>query len=138
MTHQEASSVVSLPEEEVYARLAEVEDWPRFLLGVKAVRRTAHERYVFTVADGSRSRDVEVAVRLHPAEARITWQALSGPRFDGELRVADAELLGHTRVMLSITAEPAGFLAGLAEMAGASSPAAVLDLQRLEAVLSPT
>jgi hypothetical protein len=41
----------------------------------------------------------------------------------------------HTRVQLTLTAEPAGFLAGLSEMIGATTPAAVIDLQRLESHL---
>jgi uncharacterized membrane protein len=132
MTHQEASSVVSLPIAQVYARLANVADWPSFLMGLDAVRRTGHERFVFTVKDGARRlRDVEVAVRPHPGENRITWRALGGPKFDGELKMTEAGST-HTRVQLSLTAEPAGFLAGLSEMIGATTPAAVIDLQRLE------
>lgn len=135
MTHQDATSVVTLPVEQVYAGLSDVEAWPKFLLGVAAVRRTAHERYVFTVADAaSRTRDVEVAVGHHPAEHRIAWHALSGAKFDGEIRMSPVGE-GHTRVHLQLVAEPAGFLAGVAEMVGATVPAAMLDLQRMETLL---
>ncbi|MFN0284921.1 MAG: SRPBCC family protein [Kineosporiaceae bacterium] len=135
MTHQEASSVVKLPLARVYERLARVEDWPQFLMGVEAVRRTGHDRFVFTVKDGAnRVRDVDIAVGRRPGEHRIAWHALGGPKFDGELRLAEAGSQ-HTRVQLMLTAEPAGFLAGLSEMVGASAPAAVIDLQRLEAHL---
>jgi uncharacterized membrane protein len=139
MTRQEASSVVDVPVDEVYARLSAVEDWPRFLAGVRAVRRTSFERFVFTVTGGvdgpGRTRDVEVAVGHHPKEHRIAWHALAGPAFDGEIRLAEADL-GHTRVALTLVSEPVGFLAGVSEMAGATSPAAVLDVQRLEALLT--
>jgi uncharacterized membrane protein len=135
MTHQDATSVVSLPLAQVYARLATVEDWPRFLMGLDSVRRTGHERFLFTVKDGARRlREVEVAVRPHPGENRITWRALTGPKFDGELKLSPAGSM-HTRVQLTLTAEPAGFLAGLSEMIGATTPAAVIDLQRLESHL---
>lgn len=132
MTHQEATSVVRQPVEQVYARLAVVEEWPRFLMGVEAVRGKSHERYVFTIKDGGgHVRDVDVAVGHHPGEHRIAWHSLFGAKFDGELRLADAGPAG-TRVHLSLTVEPAGFLAGLSEMVGATAPAAAIDLQRLE------
>ena len=124
--------MVNLPVEQVYARLADVTQWPTFLMGVESVRTLAHERFVFTVRDGGdRTRDVEVAVGHHPAEHRIAWHALAGPKFDGEMRLA-ATGIEHTKVHLTLTAEPAGFVAGLTEMVGATVPAAVLDLQRLE------
>ncbi|WP_088289112.1 SRPBCC family protein [Kineosporia sp. A_224] len=139
MTRQEASSVVDLPVEHVYARLSAVEEWPRFLTGVRSVRRTSFERFVFTVTGGvdgpGRTRDVEVAVGHHPKEHRIAWHALAGPAFDGELRMAEAGP-GHTRVALTLVAEPTGFIAGVSEMVGATSPAAVLDVQRLEELLT--
>ena len=136
MTHQEAASTVEAPVEQVWERVAVVEDWPDFLAGVRSVRRTSHERYVFTVVDGGHTvRDVEVAVGHHPKEHRIAWRALAGPRFDGEVRLAVAGP-HRTTVALTLTAEPAGFLAGVAELAGATVPAAVLDLQRLDGMLT--
>ena len=136
MTHQEATSTVEAPLDQVWTRVAAVEDWPDFLAGVRSVRRTSHERYVFTVVDGGhRVRDVEVAVGHHPKEHRIAWRALSGPRFDGEVRLAAAGP-ARTTVALTLTAEPAGFLAGVAELAGVTVPAAVLDLQRLDGMLT--
>jgi uncharacterized membrane protein len=138
MTHQEASTVVNLPVARVYERLARIEDWPRFLMGVQAVQRTGHDRFTFSVQDGrNRVRDVHVAVGRRPGEHRIAWHALGGPKFDGELRLADAGSL-HTRVHLVLTAEPARFLAGVSEMVGAAPPAAVIDLQRLESYLGGT
>lgn len=136
MTHQEAMITVEAAPEHVWERVAVVEDWPDFLAGVRSVRRTSHERYLFTVVDGAHTvRDVPVAVGHHPKEHRIAWRALAGPRFDGEVRLAGSGP-GRTAVTLTLTVEPAGFLAGVAELAGVTVPAAVLDLQRLDGMLT--
>ena len=136
MTHQEATSTIEAPLTHVWQRIAVVEDWPDFLAGVRSVRRTSHERFVFTVVDGRHHvREIQVAVGHHPKEHRIAWRALDGPRFDGEVRLAAAGP-GRTTVALTLTVEPAGFLAGVAELAGATEPVAVLDLQRLDGMLT--
>jgi uncharacterized membrane protein len=139
MTHQEASAVVSLPVAEVETRLRQVEQWPNFLIGVDGVTTSSFERYAFTVRSGRHTRVVPVAVLARPREHRIAWRALAGPAFDGEFRLHALDD-GRTRVVLSLTAEPAGFLAGLGEMVGSSTSmsTAMLDLQRLEAFLAGT
>jgi uncharacterized membrane protein len=141
MTHQQAVSVVGAPLDVVESRLRDVGHWPEFLLGLERVTETSFGRYTFAVKDGSRIRDVDVAVVAHPREHRIVWHALAGPRFDGEIRLSTVDAR-HTKVSLSLTAEPAGFLAGLSEMVSGSGSAshstATLDLQRLERLLGAT
>jgi uncharacterized membrane protein len=136
MTHQEAVSVVAAPLEAVERRLRDVTNWPQFLLGLDEVTETSFCRYCFTVRDGRSTRVVDVAVTPHAREHRTVWRALAGPRFDGEIRLAAVDE-GHTRVSLSLTAEPAGFLAGLSDMVRMShTTTAMLDLQRLEAMVT--
>lgn len=137
MTHQEATTTVDLPVEQVWSKVTQVQDWPDFLPGLRSVRQSSHERYRFTVVDGGRRvRDVDVAVGRHPQEHRIAWRSLAGPRFDGELRLRPAGP-GRTEVALTQTVEPAGFLAGVAELAGATVLAPALALQRLGRLLAP-
>ena len=137
MTHQQAVSVIPASLESVERRLRNVGDWPSFLLGLERVTETSFGRYVFTVKDGAKSRDVKVAVVAHPGEHRLLWHALEGARFDGEVRLTAVDP-HHTRVSLSLTAEPAGFLAGLSDFVRSSSTTAMLDLQRLEAMVLGT
>ncbi len=135
MTHQEASAVVSMPAAEVEAKLRQVEEWSRFLVGLEEVTKTSFERYLFRVRSGSRTREVQVAVVARPREHRIAWKALAGPAFSGVFRLQPVDAR-HTRVSLWLKAEPAGFLAGLGDMLGSSTTTAMLDLQRLEAHLT--
>ncbi len=133
MTHQEASAVLSVPVSEVEARLRDVQSWPDFLVGVEEVTASSFERFVFRVRDARQTREIAVAVLARPREHRVSWHALSRPAFGGEFRLQPVDER-HTRVTLSLTAEPAGFLAGLGEMLGSSTSTATLDLQRLEAL----
>jgi uncharacterized membrane protein len=135
MTHQQAVSVVAVPLDAVERRLRDVGEWPEFLLGLERVGEISFGRYTFTVKDGPRTRELDVAVVAHPREHRIVWHALHAPRFDGEIRLTAVDDR-HTKVSLSLTAEPAGFLAGLSEMLSHSDSTATLDLQRLEQMLS--
>jgi uncharacterized membrane protein len=134
MTHQQAVSVVPASLESVERRLRAVGDWPEFLLGLERVAETSFGRYTFTVKEGTKERDVEVAVVAHPGEHRIVWHALAGPRFDGEVRLTAIDA-HHTRVTLSLTAEPAGFLSALSDFVRSPATTATLDLQRLETMV---
>ncbi|HEY6797331.1 MAG TPA: SRPBCC family protein [Kineosporiaceae bacterium] len=136
MTHQQALSVLASPLAVVEDAVRDVDRWPEFLLGLERVTRTSFGRYTFVVRDATTTREVAVAVTAHPAEHRFVWHALRGPRFDGEIRLAAVDA-SHTTVHLSLTADPAGFLAGLGELARISDTStALLDLQRLEAFVT--
>jgi uncharacterized membrane protein len=135
MTHQEATAVVNLSVSEIEAKLREIGAWPRFVVGLQDVIKTAHERYTFVVHDRSGTREVPVCAILHPREHRVSWKSLSGPAFDGEYRLHE-ESDRRTRVTVSLVAEPAGFLAGLGDMIASSTSTAELILQRLEAYLT--
>lgn len=133
MTHQEATAVVPVPLADVESRLTDVTRWSTFLAGVREVTETSFQRYRFVIADGGDAvREVDAAVVPHPREHRFAWHSLAGPRFDGEIRLSAVDDR-HTRVHLSLVAEPAGFLAGLTEMLGTAHSTATVDLQRLEA-----
>jgi uncharacterized membrane protein len=135
MTHQQASAVLNAPLAVVEACLREVTAWPRFLVGLEEVTATTYQRYRFKIKEGKRFREVDVAVQAHPREHRFSWRALSGPRFEGEVRLAPSDER-CTRAQLSVTAEPAGFLAGFSEMLGRSDSTAEVCLQQLDTLVT--
>jgi uncharacterized membrane protein len=135
MTHQQAVSVVAAPLDTVERQLRDVLQWPGFLLGLEKVTETSFQRYTFVVKDGNSSREVDVAVVAHPGEHRMVWHALKGARFDGDVRLTAVDAT-HTRVHLSLIADPQGFLAALSDFVRSSSSTATLDLQRLEGVVT--
>ncbi len=135
MTTQQATTVMAAPLEAVRERLRDVTGWPAFVSGLVAVEQLGFERYRFTLDEGGARRDVPVCVVDHPAEHRISWRQLEGPRYVGEvrLRAVDAD---HTRVELRTTVDPTGLASGLREMLGERHPTAELDLRRLEQLLA--
>jgi uncharacterized membrane protein len=135
VARQQATSVVAAPLELVEDRLREVARWPEFLIGLEAVEPTGFERYRFTVTEGGRRRVIPVCVVPHPAEHRISWKALEGARYIGDLRLHAVDDR-HTRVDLTMIVDPAGFAAGFREIVGERHQTVVLDLQRLDAFLA--
>jgi uncharacterized membrane protein len=131
MAHQQAVTVVPASMATVERLLRDVSSWPRFISGLEDVTETSHCRYRFVIRDGAKTREADIAVITHLREHRIIWHSLSGARFDGEVRLRPVDGR-HTRVSLSLTADPVGFLAGLSEFLTNSTVTATLDLQLLE------
>jgi uncharacterized membrane protein len=137
MMRQHATTTVAAPIADVQARLADVTSWPAFLYGLESVEPAGHERYRFTLTNGNRRRTVPVCVQTHPAEHRVTWRQLEGPRYLGELRLREVDS-GHTAVELTMTADPVSMAEGFRELLGERHPEAVLDLQRLDHFVTET
>jgi uncharacterized membrane protein len=134
MRRQEASTTVRAPLDEVESFLADVEQWPSFLVGVDSVVRQSGETFVFELHDGSEHRQTTVEVKHQPILHRIVWQSLEGPSFTGtwQLAALDAE---HTRVRLQLAQHPASFMAALSEMLLPGTDRAAYDLARLSELL---
>jgi uncharacterized membrane protein len=135
MMRQHATTVVAAPLADVQARLADVTSGPAFLYGLESVEPAGHERYRFTLTSGRRQRTVLCCVQSHPAEHRVTWRQLEGPRYRGELRLREVDR-GHTTVELTMTADPVSMGEGFRELLGERHPEAELDLQRLDHFLT--
>ena len=80
MRQQEATSTIPVPMTLLEQRLAEVESWPTFMIGLEAVDRLGYERYKFHVADGRDRRKVTVCVRHQWTRHRFVWRSLEGPQ----------------------------------------------------------
>ncbi len=137
MMRQHATTTVAAPIADVQARIGDVTSWPAFLYGLEAVEPAGHERYRFTLVNGNRRRTVLVCVQAHPAEHRMAWRQLEGPRYRGELRLREVDS-GHTAVELTMTADPVSMAEGFREILGERHPVAELDLQRLDHYVTET
>jgi uncharacterized membrane protein len=135
MRRQEASTVVAAPLTAVEGTLTDVARWPEFMTEIEAVEATGFERYRFSLNEGGRRRTVPVCVVPHVAEHRISWHALEGPRYVGEMRLHAVDDR-HTRVDLTMTADPVRMLDGLREMVGERHRTVEVDLQRLDKLLT--
>ena len=131
MTHQVASAVVSVPLETLQQGLRNVEDWTSFIVGVRNITKRAHERYVFELVDGSSTREVPTVVRHNHKDHCFSWHAVSGPRFEGTLKLTAIDS-HRTRLTLDLTAHPHGFMASVTDMVAHNRSQAALDIQRLQ------
>ena len=132
---REAVTVVPASLEAVEKALRDVSRWPEFLVGLERADQTSYGRYTFTVRDRVGAREVEVVVGVDSRDHRMSWHALAGSRFAGQIRLAEVDA-SHTRVHLSLTEDPAGFLSGLGELARLGGPAPAHDLRRLERMVA--
>ncbi|MBK6870301.1 MAG: SRPBCC family protein [Kineosporiaceae bacterium] len=134
MSHQTAASVISLPLDEVEERLHDVQTWPLFLEDLEEISKAGHHRYRMVIRSGRTTREVVAAITHHHREHRFTWKALEGPMYEGEIRL-HAEGEKQTKIKLQFTADPVGFMSGLAELFGSRNDTAEIDLRKMEQVL---
>lgn len=130
MTHQEGSVIVPLPVAIAEQRLAVVEAWDRFLHGVSAVTKTAHERYLFHLDGGRVPRDVPVVCRARPREHRFRWRSLTTTGFEGSIQLTALDDR-QTKLTVATTMGRPGFLADCAEMLRLDTSTVVVDLSLL-------
>ncbi len=135
MTRQHATTTVAVPLAAVQEKLADVAHWPAFVSGLEDAEAAGFERWQFTLVAGRHRRTVPVCVQPHPAEHRISWHAIEGPRYQGELRLRPLDA-GHTKVELTTTVDPSGLAEGFREMLGSPGSTAQLELQRLDAYVT--
>ena len=110
-----ASVLVTTSPAEVERRLRDVEAWSKFLIDVDQITKIGHERYDFEIVTHKHVRRSRIAVRWHPQQSSFAWTSLKGPCFEGSIRLVEDEG-GWTRVNLSVTCWPEGFVANVAEM----------------------
>lgn len=110
-----ASVLVTTSPAEVERRLRDVEAWSRFLIDVGQITKIGHERYDFEIVTHKHVRQSRIAVRWHPQQSSFVWTSLKGPCFEGWIRLVEDEG-GWTRVNLSVTCWPEGFVANVADL----------------------
>jgi len=112
----------------------EAELWAH-LFNVRYRKLLVNLSHVFELTDGSSTREVPTVVRHHHRDHCFTWHAVSGPRFEGSLKLTAVDDR-RTRVALDLTAHPAGFMACLTDMVAHNRAQAALDIQRLQSFAS--
>ncbi len=129
-----ASVLVTRTPADVQARLRDVEAWSAFLIDVARITKVSHERYDFEITTHKHVRTSRLAVRWHPQQSSYVWTSLKGPSFGGYIRLVEDEG-GWTRVNLSVTCWPEGFMANLADLVMPSRHRSGIDEGALRHVL---
>ena len=129
MRRQEATTTVRAPLDVVERYVADVEQWPTFLIGLESVVRLSDDTYRFHLRDEG-ERDTTVEVRHQPLLHKVSWHSIEGPAYTGiiELKSVDE---AHTRVRLDLASHPGTLMSGFAEMLFPRMDRAAGDLREL-------
>jgi uncharacterized membrane protein len=133
-----ASVTIPMPVDDLFARLCHVEAWPSFFEDLESVQPLGHRRYRWKVHYARHEREVDVVFSIDPRLHRIAWKHLTGPAFDGVMRLTPVGA-ARTLVDLTLDIEPSGFVEGVIETFGPQGHtgwAAQRDMQRLRDLAS--
>ena len=130
VTRQEGSVIVPIPAAVAEQRLAVVEAWDRFIHGVSAVTKTAHQRYLFHLEGGRVPCDVPVVCLARPREHRFRWRSLTTTGFEGSIQLTALDDRQTTLTVATTMGRP-GFLADCAAMLRLDTSTVVVDLSLL-------
>ncbi|GAA0917943.1 SRPBCC family protein [Streptomyces thermoalcalitolerans] len=96
---------VAVPIDRAWDGLHRVEDYPRFMGGVRDARPRAEGRARLDVEAGGRLREFEAEVSDHREEHVMEWHTTSAPELTGSFSLHPIDE-GHTRIQARITYEP--------------------------------
>lgn len=131
MAHVEKSIEVEAPVDAVYKTWMDCEDYPRFMEGVREVRRLSPYRTHWIADYGGTREEWYSRITGTTTNRRIAWTSESGDRNDGEviLEPLDRE---RTRVYFATDYEPQGVMGSSAERLGLMERRIDGDLKRFK------
>ena len=124
----EKSIEVGVPVHDAYRQWMQLEDFPRFMSGVKGVRQidNSHLHWIAEVGGETREWDAEI-VEQEP-DRLIAWRSTSGTRNAGRVRFEPVDR--GTRLTVEIEHEPAGVKERIGSLIGAAEVQVEEDLLR--------
>jgi uncharacterized membrane protein len=96
---------VSVPLDRAWESLHRLEDYPRFVEGVRDARTEAKDRARLEVGTGDRARRVEAEVSDRAGERVMEWQTTGAPDLAGSFSLQPIDQ-SHTRVQARIEYDP--------------------------------
>ena len=100
---------VNVPLETVYNQWARFEEFPRFMEGVKEVRRDGPNRLFWKAKIGGQEKQWEAEITEQIPNVRIAWRSVDGASNRGAVTFEELDV-SQTRVTLRMDYEPEGFL----------------------------
>ncbi|MEU9284527.1 SRPBCC family protein [Streptomyces sp. NPDC048275] len=96
---------ISVPVDQAWDSLHRVENYPRFVEGVREARSRTGNRTLLDIETGGRTQELEAEITDRDQGRTMAWQALSGPDLAGSFSVLpiDAE---HTRIQARLEYDP--------------------------------
>lgn len=110
MAKIEHSTEINASPELVYERLSHFDDYPRFMLDVRQVRRTGALRLQWQTGHGEHARSWEAEITQQIPARRIAWRHVHGPRYEASVELQpvqeDDAAVRRTRTTLRIECDP--------------------------------
>jgi uncharacterized membrane protein len=101
----------------VYDQWTQFEEFPRFMEGVVEVRQEDDRRLLWRAQIGGQEKQWRAEITEQIPDFRIVWSSLDGTRNSGKVTF-EAVDPQRTKVTLSITYEPEGFLEAVRDTLG--------------------
>ena len=131
MSTIEKSIEVNVPEYTAYAQWTNFEEFPRFMEGVKEVKRLDVKRFHWKAEIAGQDKEWETEITEQTADQRLAWTS-RGDVIKGWVvtfhRLSDA----RSKVMLQLEYDPQGFAENVGEALGVVSSRAQGDLERFK------
>ena len=96
---------VSVPVDTAWESLHRVENYPRFVDGLRQARRETGGRAHLDVEAGGRPREIEAEVSDRGGERVMEWHTTSAPELAGSFSLQSIDK-GHTRVQARLEYDP--------------------------------
>lgn len=97
---------VGVPIDRAWDALHRIENYPRFLAGVRGARTETGGRARLDVEAGERAREVEAEVSDRAGERVLEWRTTGDPRLAGSFSLLAVDQ-GNTRVQARVEYDPA-------------------------------
>ena len=131
MSTIEKSIEVNVPEYTAYAQWTNFEEFPRFMEGVKEVKRLDVKRFHWKAEIAGQDKEWETEITEQTADQRLAWTS-RGDVIKGWVvtfhRLSDA----RSKVMLQLEYDPQGFAENVGEALGVVSSRVQGDLERFK------
>jgi uncharacterized membrane protein len=122
---------VNRPVENVYNQWTQFEEFPNFMEGVHEVRQLDDRHLLWRAEVGGREKEWEAEIREQVPDQKIIWLSMDGSENAG---IVQFEPVGadRTRVQLSMTYDPEGFVESAGDAFGFMSRRVEGDLKRFK------
>jgi uncharacterized membrane protein len=131
MSTIEKSIEVNVPEYTAYAQWTNFEEFPRFMEGVKEVKRLDVKRFHWKAEIAGQDKEWETEITEQTADQRLAWTS-RGDVIKGWVvtfhRLSDA----RSKVMLQLEYDPQGFAENVGDALGVVSSRVQGDLERFK------
>lgn len=131
MAKIEKNIEVKAPLSAVYNQWTQFEEFPHFMEGVKEVRQLDDTHLHWCAKVGGKELEWDAEIIEQVPDQRISWRSTSGKETAGTVSFQPAED-NCTKVSLTMTYDPEGFVENVGDAVGATSLRVQGDLKRFK------